>query len=165
MKNLLIVVVTIASLAITGFAFAGDKKAAAKKASYDCDASVGDCLTAKVAAFKKQGWFGVRMAANEAGHFAITEVMDGSPAKAAGFQVGDVVLAMNGIEFSKSNKAALKAAKKGFHPGSKVAYMVSRDGGKKKIAVTLSEVPTEVLASWVGYHMLEGHAAVRVASN
>jgi hypothetical protein len=47
-------------------------------------------------------------------------------------------------------------------PGNEVTYTVLRHGKEKELAVMLGKVPEEVLAQWVGGHMLE-HAVVEVA--
>jgi len=44
-------------------------------------------------------------------------------------------------------------------PGSEVVYTVSRNGKNTEIAVTLAKLPEDVMAKWIGQHMLE-HATV-----
>jgi hypothetical protein len=48
-------------------------------------------------------------------------------------------------------------------PGAKATYTVQREGKDREVEVTLGKLPPEVLARWVGAHMLEGHA--RTADN
>ena len=61
-------------------------------------------------------------------------------------------------------------AKQTFKPGNTVTYTVSRPKCKKNSAcekdidITLGTLPDEVLAKWVGSHMID-HAGVAVASN
>lgn len=143
-------------------------KADAKKAGYekgDCPDGVEDCLTKRIAEYKARGWFGIETEkVGDGYHAKVAKVIPGSPAEAAGLKAGDVLVALNGVELAEENKKALKEIKYGLKPGSQATYTVQRDGAKKQIAVTLGEVPTEVMAAWIGYHMLDDHAPVRVAS-
>lgn len=94
----------------------------------------------------------------------ITAVVPDSPAEAAGFQAGDVLVALNGIALSEENHEALKKAKRSFAPARSVTYTVKRAGAKQQLAVTLGHVPAKVMAEWIGQHMLEHHTTAVVAS-
>lgn len=124
---------------------------------HDCDRNAQDCLNAKAAQYAKHGWLGIETEKNEYGGYTITTVVEDSPAEAAGFQPGDVLVAMNGIALEAENKDKLRAAKKSLAVGKEVTYTVKRSGEKRTIAATLGEVPRTVLAQWVGEHMLEHH--------
>ncbi len=50
------------------------------------------------------------------------------------------------------------AAKKAMSPGKQVTYTVQRAGADRKITATLAAVPQDVLAQWIGNHMME-HAS------
>ena len=110
------------------------------------------------------GWLGVEMAKSEGGKATVKGVKPGSPAEAAGFQVGDVLVAINGVEISEANQAALKAAKKSLVAGSEGRYTVVRQGAKKTLTARLVAPPREVLAQWIGEHMIEDHVESKVAS-
>lgn len=168
---LALAVVLTATAADAGSGHGHHDKAKAEKsakAGYDkgdCPEGMENCLTKRVAEYKARGWFGIETEkVGDGYHAKVTQVIPGSPAEAAGLRAGDVLLALNGIELAAENKQALKEAKYAMKPGSQATYTVKRDGAKKQIAVTLGEVPTEVLAAWLGYHMLEAHAPVRVAA-
>ena len=96
---------------------------------------------------------------------AIRFVRPGSPAEAAGLEVDDVLLAVNGAKYADNteDECVTCAAMKGnWEPGSVAHYVVGRGGKKVKVDVTLGQVPPDVLAQWVGRHMLD-HASVAVA--
>ena len=93
----------------------------------------------------------------------VKRVVADSPAESAGFKSGDVLVALNGIKYEDKNKDALMAAKKSMAPGKQVAYTVSRDGQEKTITATLAPMPSEVLAQWIGHHMLDHVDATAIA--
>lgn len=130
---------------------------------HDCDASAQDCLNAKAAQYAKHGWLGIETEKNSYGGYTVTSVSDKSPAAKAGFQPGDVLVAMNGIALKADNKEKLRAAKKSLAVGKRVTYTVKRGGEKRQVTATLGEVPRTVLAQWVGEHMLEHHVRDMVA--
>jgi C-terminal processing protease CtpA/Prc len=130
---------------------------------HKCTATTQECLDKIAQKYKGHGWVGIEGDKKEKNHFTIKTVIPGSPAEAAGLKAGDVVYAMNGVKFGDDNKDKLKQIKKGLAPGEILTYSVKRNGKSKDIAIKLGEVPSEVLAQWVGEHMLQ-HAAVKVAS-
>jgi S1-C subfamily serine protease len=130
---------------------------------HKCTATTQECLDKMAVKLKAQGWVGIEGDKKDNGHFVIKKVFSGSPAEKAGLKPGDVVFAMNGVEFGDANKDKLKKIKKGLEPGETLTYSVKRDGKKKDIAIKLGKVPDEVLAQWIGEHMLQ-HASVKMAS-
>lgn len=124
---------------------------------HDCDKSAEECLNARAATYAKKGWLGIETEKNEHGGYTVTAVTADSPAAEAGFEPGDVLVAMNGIALKAENKEKLHAAKKGLAVGEQVSYTVKRRSGKAELTATLSQVPRTVLAQWVGEHMLEYH--------
>lgn len=119
---------------------------------------------AKVAEWAKRGWLGVETEKADIG-YRITAVHAASPAEDAGFQAGDVLVAMNGVRLSADNKAAVKAEKKALRPGSEVAYTVVRDGSKRQLAATLAPVPETVLAEWRAEAEKQISTETRIAEN
>ena len=97
------------------------------------------------------------------GALTILKVVPGSPAESAGLQAGDVLYALNGVEINDKNEDALSKARKEWKPGQTVNYTVKRDGRSKDISLTLAAMPADVLARFVGEHMLE-HASTAVAA-
>jgi predicted metalloprotease with PDZ domain len=131
---------------------------------HKCEATTQECLDKMAAKYKNHGWVGIEGDKKDGGHFVIKKVISDSPAEAAGLRKGDVLVAMNGVGFADENKDKLKKIKSSLAPGKTLEYTVKRNGKKKVVAVTLGEVPDEVLAQWVGKHMLE-HSTVKVASS
>ena len=134
--------------------------------SYKCTKSTQECLDMMTTDLRNHGWVGLEYDKNEAGVLVIKRVVPSSPAEAAGFQAGDNLVALNGINFAdEKSKEALKAARKAMAPGKNATYTISRGGYEKKITVTLAEVPNEVLAQHIGSHMLDHAAPPAVAKN
>jgi C-terminal processing protease CtpA/Prc len=136
----------------------------AAHASKKCSYGTQECLDHMATKMRTGGWVGIEMEKDDAtGVLTILKVVPGSPAEAAGLQAGDVLFALNGVEINGASEAALKAAKKSWQPGQTVNYTVKRNGYDRQISVTLGAMPAEVLARFVGQHMLE-HATTEVAS-
>jgi hypothetical protein len=66
---------------------------------------------------------------------------------------------MYGIEFKEENGDKLKQARKDWKPGQEVSYTILRDGSDKEIRLTLAPMPADVMAQWIGRHMMD-HAQV-----
>lgn len=137
--------------------FAGFATVAHAGDGESCDHHAKATKTADRAA---HGWLGVETEKAESG-YAIVKVHADSPAAEAGFQPGDVLVAMNGIRLSKDNHKALKKAKSRLGVGSEVEYTVRRSSGERTLTATLAPVPEAVLAEWEA----EEKAATRVAEN
>ena len=73
-------------------------------------------------------------------------------------------MAFNDIVMNDTNAEKLRKAHESMKPGQVVTYTVARDGRSREISVTLAELPPEILAQWVGSHMLE-HSTVEIARN
>ena len=150
----LLVVVLMMVFALT--AFAGEKG--------KCEASGEDCLKKMTYKLQHKAWLGIEYETTENGRWAISKVVPNSPAAKAGFEKGDVLLAVNGVEYSKDNKKALKAAYSKFEPGSQAMYVVKRQGGKVKLEATLGNVPKDLQAKWIQEHMSNNHPEMQMAS-
>jgi predicted metalloprotease with PDZ domain len=133
-----------------------------------CTMDTQSCLDAYVTKLEQRGWVGIEMdKSSEAKGLVITRVVPGSPAEAAGLEADDLLLAVNGVKFADNTEdhcATCEATKDGWTPGSEVQYVVARNGEKMKVDVTLGQIPPDVMAQWVGHHMLQ-HATVAVAQN
>lgn len=136
---------------------------------YKCSEDTQTCLNKLAAKLKNYGWVGIEMDQDEeSAKMTVTKVIVDSPAMEAGFQEGDVLLAMNGIEFGEDNKEKVYAARKDLGVGSEVTYTVDRagcchkKGGKTDLTVTLGKLPEDVMTAWIGRHMLD-HAIIEVA--
>lgn len=152
-----LIALAIVALIASAPAFAGHGK--------KCKSSTQDCLNAMASKMKKSGWVGIEMDTDDHENLVIVRVVPGSPAEEAGLKPGDVLFALEGVELNyEKNEAALKKARKDWTPGQSVNYTIKRDGRDKDIELTLAPMPADVLAKWVGQHMLE-HANVEIAEN
>ena len=128
-----------------------------------CTKTTQECLDMMTAGLRAHGWVGLEY---DKGALIVKRAVPGSPAEAAGFQSGDVLVALNGLRFDdEKTKEARAADKKTMAPGKNVTYTISRGGYEKKLTVTLAEVPNEVLAQHIGSHMLDHAAPMAVAKN
>lgn len=136
-----------------------------KKESYHCKAETQACLNEMVSKLKNRGWVGVELDDSKApAELTVTRIVPGGPAEAAGLQVGDVLVALNGVRFdSTADAEKLDKTRQGMVPGSTIEYTLLRKGAEKKVTVKLGELPSDVLAQWVGMHMVEHHAKSEVA--
>ncbi len=148
-----IVLLSAALMMLAASAFAGS----GEKCSYGTQA----CLN-HWAGSKDMGWTGLELDKSDPAAITVKAITPDSPAAAAGLQVGDVVLALNGVKMS--DKAGLKKAKGSWKAGQSVTYTVQRAGAEQQVAVTLAKAPELVYASMVGNHMIESHAAMTTAS-
>jgi predicted metalloprotease with PDZ domain len=132
---------------------------------HKCDQSVEQCLAYYAKKLENYGWVGIELDKNDdTGVMTVTVVVEESPAVKAGFKKGDILIALNGVELSEENKEKLKAAKGDWVPGAMVTYTVERQGKNKDLQVTLGELPRDVMAQWIGNHMLEAHMEFAVSS-
>jgi len=129
-----------------------------------CDGDAQACLNKLAAKFKDRGWVGVELDHNKDGSLTVLEVIDGSPAQAAGLKSGDVLLAINGVKFGDKNNEKLKATQKDMKIGNTIKYTVKRHDKTKDVPITLAPIPEEVMYAWVGQHMMNGHMTVEIAS-
>lgn len=121
-----------------------------------CTETTQSCLDHMAMKFKTAGWVGIELEKDDAsGALTVVRVVPGSPAEASGIQSGDTLYAVNGVTISDKNEEALKKAKKDWAPGQNVNYTVKRNGQEKQIALTLAPMPADVLAKFIGQHMLD----------
>ncbi len=142
----------------------GKEHAHKAAASLRCDQNPQACLDGMIAKMRARGFTGFETAKTEQGTWKVVRVHEGSGAAKAGIEVGDVLVALNGVALNEANKEALKKAKESLAVGKTVDYTIARDGAKQKVAVTLGDVPETVLAQWVGSHMLDQHAHLTLAA-
>lgn len=168
MRHSLILVAPLAMFALASSALAGgpDCEKHAKNAAYaasnkGCTVSKEECAK-HMATAKNNGWLGIQYDHTEDGTSVVKDVVKGSPAEKAGFQSGDVLYALNGIEMNDANADRVKTTWKSLKPGSTVNYTVKRAGAAKDLTATLGKMPDDVYEAMVAGHMKE-HVAV--ASN
>lgn len=153
------ILVTLLALALVSPAFAGEK-------GHKCSEETQTCLNMMAQKLSNRGWVGIEMDQDEeTGAMTVTEVVPDSPAQASGLKVGDVLLALNGIEFSEENKEKMYQARKDWAPGTAITYTVSRKGKSKEIRLSLAQIPEDVVAQWIGHHLMTDHAVIEVAQH
>src|SRR5687768_4396651 len=90
LRSLCAAAAVVALVAAPAWAGSGEK----------CTADTQTCLN-KMAAKKSVGWIGLEFDKSSAeGVMKVKNVVAGSPAEAAGFQAGDVIVALNGVKTS-----------------------------------------------------------------
>jgi len=149
-----VAVAVVVTLLLAGGVVAGEKKHEKK----DCTVSAEECLAKMKAKIASKPWLGIEYDEKD-GHYVITEVVNGSPAAQAGFLKGDILVAVNGASYCKSDegKKKLQAAWSELELGSEAVWVVKRDGEKVKMKVTMGNVPPEVAKEWIHKHMKEYH--------
>jgi S1-C subfamily serine protease len=154
MKKLCALLVVLSALAMP--VMAGEKGT--------CTGNAKDCLAAMKAKYAQKGWLGIEYDTDDQGHWVVTKVYDGSPAQVAGFQDGDILLAVNDVKYSQDNKQQLKAVYSTFKPGAETTYLVTRDGEKVKLEATLGSVPKDIQEQWIAEHMKKNHPDFKMAA-
>jgi C-terminal processing protease CtpA/Prc len=155
MKKRLVTVLALIALSIPQFALAADDTAEKKKR---CSASAQKCVHKMTEQFENRGWIGIEMDKEQKGRKVITKVIHKSPAERAGLEAGDAIVSFNGISLSEGEETVYAEMKKALIPDKQITLGIERDGARLDIDVTLTKVPKELLAQWVGQHMLDQHA-------
>jgi len=156
LANSVLVLALILALGATAApALAGDHK---------CSADTQTCLNMMAQQLKGRGWAGLDLDKTDDGA-RIKTVFENTPAQKAGFKVGDILVAIDGVRLSDVSEGEHGDLQAKMKPGSHLTYTVSRDGKERDIRVTLAAMPEETITALIGRHMLEDHAVVQVASN
>ena len=129
-----------------------------------CDGAGEDCLAKMKAKYAEKAWLGIEYDKAEEGRWAVKKVHANSPADEAGFEAGDVLLSMQGVDYTKENKKAIKEVYAMVKPGTEVEYVVKRQGAKVELDATLAHVPKDLQKKWVAEHMKKYHPDVQVAA-
>ena len=155
MRKTWLPLMTAAAILVTSPLLAGDEDEKETKA---CTYKVEDCVRSMKENFATRGWVGINMeTSEEAGGVVLTWISPNSPAEEAGLKKGDLLTSLNGIPYDEANEEKLKKEYKSFRPGNTVTFGIERNGGAKEIAVTLEPMPEEILAKWIGEHVLHAH--------
>jgi C-terminal processing protease CtpA/Prc len=104
---------------------------------------------------KSAGWIGIEYDGDQPGYPKVQKVIAGSPAEKAGLQVGDELISLNGVDIRETNEEKMNAARGDYTPGHTVHYVVKRKGALKPVDITLGTWPADLLARYIGEHMLE----------
>jgi predicted metalloprotease with PDZ domain len=120
-----------------------------------CTLSTQACLDQMVSKMKGRGWLGIEYD-TETG--LVQRVVPGSPAEAAGFKTGDVMVSVAGAKFSANTETrcvTCDATKDKWKPGAKIPYVVKRKGKTLKLNPQLAALPQDVMAQMIGMHMID----------
>ncbi|MBN7772874.1 S41 family peptidase [Clostridium aminobutyricum] len=103
---------------------------------------------------KLQG-IGVTMGIDKNGYIVVVSVIKDSPAEHAGMKAGDLILAVDGVEYAGSNLDTAVANMRG-DAGTKVNVTYSRNGENKDVVITranitLDSVYAKTLENNIGY--------------
>lgn len=137
----------------------GDSKDS--KPKQKCPYTTQDCLNHMASRLKASGWIGIEYEPAENGSITVQKVVPGSPAEKAGLQPGDLLFSINGVEIRKENDAALMKIER--RPGQTIHYVIKRNGATKPIDIVLGQWPADLLAKYIGEHMLEHAEADAIA--
>lgn len=119
---------------------------------HKCTAPVQDCLNEMVSKLKQTGFIGVDLDDSKGpDHLVVTEVFPGTAAEQAGIKKGDILVGLDGITFTKENGAKMAKIKV---PGKKVTCTIKREGKKIELPVTLTPMPADLMAKYIGDHMM-----------
>jgi C-terminal processing protease CtpA/Prc len=131
-----------------------------------CTRSTQECLDYMATKMKDSGWVGVELEGDDVkyGPMTVVKIIDGSPAQKAGIQPGDILVAINGIPLEEGNQEKLASARAASKPGQSVTWTMRREGEKRDVTITLAAMPADVLARYIGQHMLEHVTAEAAAS-
>jgi predicted metalloprotease with PDZ domain len=128
-----------------------------------CTQTTQACLDS-YSKYASKGWVGLEYdkSAGEKS-YTIKRAVPGSPAEAAGFKPGDVLVSLNGVAMT-AEKETLKKAKGEWAVGQTIAYVVKRGDQQVRLNAKLAEMPAEVFASMVGEHMVSNHMSVATSA-
>jgi S1-C subfamily serine protease len=122
---------------------------------------VEDCSKETKAYFTDHGWAGIEKDKNDDGTWTVTKVHAGSPGEKAGFQVGDKIVAINGVTLASATDEQRKTMKQGMKIGSTVTYDVDRGGQTTTLTATLGKIPEDVLTAMIEKHKKEEHTVAQ----
>ncbi len=126
-----------------------------------CSADAQKCITSIAEHAKNKGWLGVELDESKYEHaLVITKVVPESPAAKANLKVGETLASLNGV--SCTDQEAMKTVyAEAVKPGKTVTYGVTgKNGYERQVKVTLGHMPEEIVAKWLGRHMLKQHSEV-----
>ena len=147
--------------------FAGGKECAEKSAAHakagkhECNMTAEECAQEMQKTMATRGWLGIEMDGDMENTLSISKVYPGSPAEQAGFQSGDRLVSINGVEVSEKNEEKVHGLFKKAKIGDQVTYVVARGEQNVTLNATLAKVPESVLAEAVDKHMKEDHASLK----
>ena len=139
----------------------GAKSADAKHAKGECNMTAEECTQEMQKTMATRGWLGIVMDMQTEGEATISKIYEGSPAEQAGFEVGDRLVSINGVEVNEKNHEKIQGNWKKSKIGDQVSYVVARGSENVTLNATLVKMPEAVLAESIDKHMKEDHAYLK----
>ena len=136
--------------------------AQADEPRYRCSAELQACLDWMAKHYNGRGWAGMQLDADGM-TYTVTSVLPGTPADEADIRPGDVLVAVNGVDFLEENTEKLLVFQKQMKPGAQFTYTIKRDGRRRNVNFVLVEMPMDVIALMVGTHLLNDHVDIELA--
>ena len=119
-----------------------------------CPLPLTECLM-QYQRMRERPWLGVVIEMDSVSHQRVIQsVVPGSPAEAAGIHAGDVLL-----KIESKLPSEWFAGKAGWKDSDDLPVAIQRDGAERMLTMKAHAIPEELLAKYVGVHMLEGHLA------
>lgn len=126
----------------------------------ECTTPTDDCVRSMVARLRTQAWLGIETDGLDDLTGTITAVVPGSPAETAGFEVGDVVMTLDGLDLGHASRDELARVTARLRPGSVLAVTLAHAGRQVSRSARLTAPPGDVVARLVGEHVITAHARV-----
>ena len=134
--------------------------ASAQGDKHECNMTAEACAQEMQKTLSTRGWLGITLDQGDDAAMAITKVYPGSPAEKAGFQVGDKLVSLNGVEVSDQNEEKIHGLLKKAKIGDQVTYVVSRDSQNVTLKAMLAQMPQEAIAEAIDQHLKADHHQV-----
>ncbi len=135
---------------------------AAGAAGHECGMKAEECAQHMKEYAETHGWLGIGLDMDDDNQMSVDKVWPGSPAEKAGFQVGDRIVSVNGVEAGGKSLEKIHGLMRDAKIGDAATYVVARDSGKVTLKAVLVKMPDDVLAESIDKHMKESH---RIAKN
>lgn len=138
--------------------FAASALAGEQQQQKRCSATAQECEREIRRMLSGRRYLGLQVVELPRGGIYVDHVIDDSPAKNAGFQEGDRIIAINGRDMSvataKEFKQALATATES---GGRLFVIVRHRGAFQKIDTRLEPYPKEQIDKIVAQHLLQSH--------
>ena len=128
-----------------------------------CSMPLEDCIAEKRQLFQKRGVLGLSwspvMEGEPAppGSFVVRAAAPGFPAHAAGLQLGDLLLSLQGKPLAGVAREELERQFESVQVGQEVFLEISRDGKKRLVVLKPVAPDPQWVETWVGQHVRRDH--------
>jgi predicted metalloprotease with PDZ domain len=156
MNRFLLITATVMVLLLSAAPAALADEPAEAEPDYTCSHPLNSCLDWMAKHYGSRGWAGMQLDV-EGMTYTVTGVHEGSPAQKGGIKAGDILVAVNGVDYAEENEEKLLAIQQTMKPGVQFTYTVKRRGKRRNVECVLVEMPVDVVAQQVGMHLITGH--------